>query len=154
MVKRTFTIDVGNTMSLILLIIGILVIGTIMLLMIRTQRGLLGLVLAGLTAALVVYWLREGRKTVMKELKAKGEVEPWTYDIIEEGEEGRLVAKVPGPEGRVKVKASGQALEIKGGNNFRQIVSLARRIEILGTTYINGVLQVKFKKLEAPAQTK
>jgi len=154
MVKRTFTIDVGSATSLALLVVGILIIGIVTLLAIRTQRGLLGLVLAGLAAALVVYWLREGRRTVMKELRAKGQAEPWTYDLIEEGEQGRLVAKVPGPESRVKVKVSGHALEIRGGDRFREVVSLARRVEVIATTYVNGVLQVRFKKLEAPPQTK
>jgi len=152
--RRASTVDISKTISLVLLLVGILVIGGVVLLAVRTQRGLLGIVLALLAVGVILYWLREGRKGVLKELKVQKQEEPWTYDLIEDGQDSLLVAKVPGPESRVRVKASGQSIEIRGGDNFKQVVSLARKVEVLRTTYVNGVLQVRLRKLEAQARTK
>lgn len=153
--RRPVEFQLTNVASFAILIFGLILIGIIMMLIVRTQRGLLGFILAGLAAGLLVYWLREARRAVRKEFRPKGQqqAEQWTYDIIGEGDQSTLVAKVPGPESKVKVKLSGQSIEIRGGDGFKQVVHLPSRMEVTHTTYVNGVLQVKLRKLEAKART-
>lgn len=128
-------------------ILSLVVIGMIVTLLIRVQRGLLGFILATLAMALLVYWLKEFRKTVKDELlpamsPSKAE---WVYDVVDHGSEMRVIAEVPGPESEVKASLVDHNLEILGGQGFRKLVKLLDEVEITEITYRNGVLQVKLK---------
>lgn len=140
--------DIADEISLAITILGLIVIGLILMLLIRIQRGLLGFILAVLAMALLIYWLREVRKKVKEELlptvpPSKTE---WVYDIIDHVAEVTVVAEVPGPESEVKANLMNHNLEISGGQSFRKLVSLPEEVEIVETTYLHGILQVKLKK--------
>ncbi|MCX8191740.1 MAG: Hsp20/alpha crystallin family protein, partial [Nitrososphaerales archaeon] len=128
-------------------ILGIFIIGIILAIMARVERGLWGVVLAGLTGAILIYWLREVVKMVKSEWGKQVVIrEEWRYDIIDESNGLTVVAEVPGPEGEVKVRVIDRELEIKGGNNFKKTFKLNGDMEISQITYVNGVLQVKLRK--------
>ncbi|MCP8321157.1 MAG: hypothetical protein H3Z52_09495 [archaeon] len=145
--KRRSRANVRDDLSLAILLIGIVVIGLILMLFIRVQRGLLGFVLAGLAIILLVYWLREFRKTVKKELMP--EITPkgaeWAYEIIEDKDEITILAEVPGPEDQIKVEIVNGKLEIKS-TNFQKAVKLLHGVSIISKSYVNGVLSVRLKR--------
>ncbi|MFQ6010952.1 MAG: Hsp20/alpha crystallin family protein [Nitrososphaerales archaeon] len=140
--------DSPSTIMLAVMIIGVIVIGVILMLLVRVQRGLLGIVLAALASGLLIYWLREVRTIVKKEFSGpvtKSKTE-WEYDLLEMKDEVTLVADVPGPQEEIKVQLEGEKLEIRGGNNFFKTVTLPKILDILNTNYLNGVLEVKLKR--------
>ncbi|MEK0325432.1 MAG: hypothetical protein QQN63_06980, partial [Nitrosopumilus sp.] len=64
--------EAPSTIMLAVLIIGVIVIGVILMLLVRVQRGLLGIILAALASGLLIYWLREVRNIVKKEFSSDG----------------------------------------------------------------------------------
>lgn len=134
--------------STVILVIGLIVIGFLLLLIIRVQRGLLGIVLASLAAFLLVYWLKEVRKTIREEwlTVTPPKQEEWAYDLLDRGSDLILVAEVPGPADQVKVKLEGRRLQIIGGRNFRKQVKLPQDVEKPEITYNYGVLEVRLEK--------
>ena len=140
--------DMTDTISIILIIIGLIAIGIMAILLIRFQRGLLGFILTALAVALLIFWLKEIQKTIKEELaivKPSPETK-WIYDVIDYGTEITIIAEVPGPENKVKVGLIDHDLEILGGQGFRKLVKLSEEVEIMGTIYRNGILQVKLKR--------
>lgn len=135
--------------STAVLIIGLIVIGIILIMIIRIQRGLLGAVLAAVAALLLFYWLREIRKGIRKEWLLEVPVKPaeWTYDLIQQGDKMTVVAEVPGPESQVKVVLEGRTLNIYGGQGFSKKIELSENVQLEDTSYHNGVLQIRMKKL-------
>lgn len=147
MVEMRIKKDITTT-SLIITIIGLIVIGIIAILLIRFQRGLLGFILTALAVVLLVFWLKEIQKTIKEEIAL---VKPspktkWIYDVIDYGMEITIIAEVPGPENKVKVSLINHDLEILGGQGFRKLVKISEEVEIIGTIYRNGILQVKLKR--------
>lgn len=148
MVRMRIEKDMTDTISLIVIIIGLIAIGIIAILLIRFQRGLLGFILTALAVALLIFWLKEIQKTIKEELaivKPPPETK-WIYDIIDHGTEITIIAEVPGPENKVKVSLINHNLEILGGQGFRKLVKLSEEVEIMETIYRNGILQVKLKR--------
>lgn len=141
--------EAPSSIMLVVLIIGVIVIGVILMLLVKVQRGLLGIVLAALASGLLIYWLREVRGIVKQEFSSTGvpRAKPeWNYDLLEMKDEVTLVADVPGPKEEIKVQLEGEKLEIRGGNNFFKTVTLPKILNILNTNYLNGVLEVKLKR--------
>jgi hypothetical protein len=146
--------DFDDLVSLGALIAGIIILGVFLLVIARLERGLLGVILGALTAALVIYWLRETRAMLKSERSIRRErPSKWNYDMIDSHDEVRLVAEVPGPEELVKVTLSQSVLEIKGGGDFRKNVTLQRPLELVGMTYVNGVLNVRLRKEQSALRT-
>ncbi len=145
--KRKSRVDVWNDVSLAILLIGIVVIGIILMLIVRVQRGLLGFILAGLAVILLVYWLREFRRTVKKELmpEVPSKRAEWTYELIEDKDEVTIVAEVPGPENQVEVEIINNTLEIKS-TNFQKAIIFPHDVSIISKSYVNGILNVKLRK--------
>ncbi len=128
-------------------VLGLILIGVMLMFLIRIQRGLLGFLLSTLAALLLFYWLREFKRTVKEELKRKTAVETdWVYDIVDHGKELLIVAEVPGPKEKVKVKLAHKTLKIFGGQGFKKTVKLSKDAEIKEAIYRNNVLQVKLIK--------
>ncbi|MCW4043756.1 MAG: hypothetical protein NWE90_08575, partial [Candidatus Bathyarchaeota archaeon] len=70
--------EIGDAINIITIFIGLIVVGVILTLLVRFQRGLLGIVLGGLAVALVIYWILEIRKTMKTEFKVRGiEAREW-----------------------------------------------------------------------------
>jgi HSP20 family molecular chaperone IbpA len=145
--KKGSRADMRDDLSLAILLIGIVVIGLILMLIVRVQRGLLGLILSGLTIVLLVYWLREFKRTVKKELIPETPLKraEWTYELIEDEDGITILAEVPGPEDQVKVETVDGKLEIKSVN-FQKVVKLLQDVSIISKSYVNGVLNVRLKK--------
>lgn len=139
--------EIGDAINIITIFVGLIVVGVILTLLVRFQRGLLGIVLGGLAVALVIYWVLEIRKTLKTEFKVR-EIESgeWAPDIIENKDEIVIVGKVPGPREKIKVLLEENFLEVKGGLGFRKVVKLSSRIVSFNTSYTNGVLEVRLKK--------
>lgn len=142
------TKSMEETISLAILLIGVLVVGILMVFIVRVQRGLVGVILAVAAALLLLYWMRELRKTVKEEWLpgAPSSKAEWTYDLVDRGAEIAVIAEVPGPEDQIAVKIIDQTLEIKGGHNFYRQIKLPEDLEGAETTYHNGVLQVILKR--------
>ncbi|MGQ9469070.1 MAG: hypothetical protein ACUVTD_04505 [Nitrososphaerales archaeon] len=147
--KRKQRPNAWNDLSLAILLIGIVVISLILMLIVRVQRGLLGLVLAGLAVVLLVYWLREFRRAVKKELVPEIPLKKaeWTHELIEDKDEIIFLAEVPGPEDQIKVEITDSTLEVKS-INFQKVVKLPHKVSIFSKSYVNGVLNVRLKKQE------
>lgn len=145
--KRRPRADKQDNVSLAILLIGIIVISIILMLIVRVQRGLLGLVLAGLAVALLVYWLREFKRAAKKELMPEvlSKRAGWTYELIEDKDEVVFLAEVPGPEDQIKVEIIDSTLEIKS-TDFQKAVKLHHDVSIFSKSYVNGILNVKLKK--------
>ena len=134
-------------------VFGILLIGGIIALFIRLQRGFIGIILSGIALLVLVFWIREMKgffseeKYLLKKSESKNESEEsWLYDLFEENNEKILVAKVPGPKKVIKVKSKNNRLEILGGRKFFKVLTMPKKISINRIEYKNGVLQVRFKE--------
>jgi len=136
--------DIEDYVSFAVLIIGLLFAAFIILILSRLQSGLIGIILAILAGALIVYWVKEARKIAREDLKI---AQKWSYDIIKDKEFIIVVAEVPGPESEIKVSLLNNKLEIKGGNNFVRVIKVGKVKEITNYTYNNGILNVKLKRL-------
>ena len=135
--------------SFAILVIGIIVIGFILLVMIRIQRGLLGFILAGAAILFLVYWLREIRRTIQREMMPPiaSKQKTWVYDIIDRQDGITVVAEVPGPEDKVKVELFERTLKIQGGQAFTRELNLPKDAEIVESHYVNGVLNIRLRKI-------
>lgn len=146
--RKRLELNSTDTIAFAILIVGIVVIGIILTLVFRAQRGLLGVALAGLAVVLLAYWLKEIRETLKKEW---GPVKPpkevgWAPEIIKTKDEIVIVAEVPGPEERVKANLRYRTLEIVGGRTFRKTMELQEDFERPQATYKNGVLSIRLTK--------
>jgi len=139
--------DLTETANILTLIVGVIVIALILGLLVRFQRGLLGIILGSLAATLAVYWILEFRKVVKKDSGTKPfEAKEWTPDIIEGEAEILVVGKVPGPEEKIRVILHDNLLEVKASLNFRELIRLPTKAVSFNTLYNNGVLEVRLKK--------
>jgi len=145
--KRRRGPDLTDTADILTIVVGVAVVAVVLGLLIRFQRGLLGIVLGSLAAILAVYWILEVRKTLKKEPGIKPtETKEWTPDIIEDENEILVVGKVPGPEERIRVSLFENLLEVKAGINFRELIRLPTKAVSFNTAYNNGVLEVRLRK--------
>jgi len=131
-----------STITLALVVIALVLLATL-----RLQRGLIGFILAGLAIALVIYWVKELYTAAKKEMTPSvAKYKKWFYDIIDEKENIIIVAEVPGPEEMVKAEVVGRTVKIYGGQEFTKVVKLPKDCELVQSSYINGVLNVKLRK--------
>ena len=138
-IKRDRETSLAEVFNYTILVGGMLVIAVVLALLVRVQRGLLGIVLAAVAVGLLVYWISELRKTVKKEFHVPTAVE-WSPDILYEGDEIIVVGVVPGPERKVKAEFRDGILEVQGGQRFREFVRLGKHLRIQETKYVNRVL--------------
>lgn len=138
---------INDIASMFVLVTGVFLIGVLLLFLIRVQRGLLGLILAGLAAALVIYWMREIRQMVKGEFEAAPPAKKWTYDIIEGNDLVTFVAEVPGPTEEVKVELRDKSLAVFGGEGFKKKVAVPKGLILDDTSYVNGILNVRLNRL-------
>jgi HSP20 family molecular chaperone IbpA len=136
-----------ETLKLSSILLAIVAIALVLLTTIRLQRGLIGLILAGLAITLVIYWIRELYTAAKKEMTPPvAKHKKWFCDIIDENENIIIVAEVPGPEELVKAEVVGRTVRIYGGQDFTKEVKLPKDCELVQSSYINGVLNVKLRK--------
>jgi len=128
------------TLLIMLMLLGFLILTVL----IRFQRGLLGLILTGIIAILGFYWFRELRK----DLEQGRSVREYPLEVSEEDELISLTAQIPGPEDEVSFEVKGNKLFLRGGMGFRRVIRLPYRVRILSSSYINGVLHLKLVKAD------
>lgn len=135
--------------SVLVFIVGIFLMGMLMLFLVRIQRGLIGLLLAGVATILMIYWMREIKQLAKQEFKtAKSMKKKWTYDIIESDSTVKVIAEVPGPVEEVKVDYKNKSISIFGGAKFKKKVSLPKDLSLIGTSYLNGILTIDLQRLK------
>ena len=140
--------DLVNLFSVAVLILGVVVIGVVLILLVRLERGLLGLVAAGAVVALLLYWLREFRRMVKRELGVKNLIKKrWNYDLRVTSEDITFISEVPGHPERVDALVVERILRINGGENFDKEITLPAEAEVTEKAYGNGVLRVKLRKI-------
>jgi HSP20 family molecular chaperone IbpA len=135
-------------------VFGVLLIGGIITLFIRLQRGFIGIILSGIAFLVLIFWIKEMKGFFSEEKYLLGKStnseneseESWLYDLFEENNEKILIAKVPGPKKAIKVKSLNNRLEILGGQKFFKVLKMPKKISINRIEYKNGVLQVRFKE--------
>ena len=130
-------------LNYVILIVGMLVIAVVLMLLVRIQKGLLGIVLAAAALVLLAYWIVELRKTVKREFATKVK---WSPDILHINDEIIVVGVVPGPESKVNAEFRNGALVIQGGRRFHETILLGKHLRLQETKYINSVLQVRLAK--------
>lgn len=141
-------VEVSDFIFYAILLIGIIAVGVILMTFVKV-KGLLGPVFGIAALVLLVYWFREFKRTAKEELlpAARSPSRGWTYDVIKDEYGITVVAWVPGPEEQVRVQLAGRALKIRGGSGFQKTVDLPEKTEITNMTYVNGILNVRLRKL-------
>ncbi|MEO9277450.1 MAG: Hsp20/alpha crystallin family protein [Nitrososphaera sp.] len=132
----------------------LLFLGVVYVLSMRASEGYVSFILIGITAAVMIYWVRVLKKMTNdsqpqytpKEVDSKN----WVYDLIKGEKEIVFVAEVPGPEDQVTVRLIDGILYIRGSGHFSKEVPMETTPDmgIHDFKYRNGVLTLKIRKLE------
>jgi len=132
----------------------LLFLGVIYMLSLRSSQGYVSFILIGISAAIMIYWVRILKKMTVGNVSqyAPKEVDTknWVYDLIKGEKEIIFVAEVPGPEDQVTVRLISGILYVRGSGHFSKEISIETTSDmgIHDFKYINGVLTLKIKKLE------
>lgn len=73
----------------------------------------------------------------------------WTYDLISSSDEITFVAEVPSPDTNVSVELNKGKLKVKSSRDFAKEIELADPVELVGLTCVNGILNVRLRKIDA-----
>lgn len=112
--------------------------------LLRLQRGLLGLILTGILIILGIYWFKEIKK-VFESVRTPKE---YPLEVSEYDDVISLTAQVPGPESEVSFEILGNKILLRGGMGFRKAVKLPYKVKVLSSSYINGILHLKLIKAD------
>jgi len=130
--------------SLVLFVMLILLGFLLLSMLLRVQRGLLGLILTAILAVLGFYWFKEIRRA----LEQVGRAREYPLEVSEEDDMISLTAQVPGPESEVSFEVKGNKLLLRGGMGFRRVVKLPYRVRVLSSSYVNGILHIKLLRAD------
>lgn len=147
--KRQAQISIGDFLNYIILVLGIVAMAVVLALLVRVQRGLLGIVLGAVAVVLLAYWVSELRKIVKKELSVPGAQIKWAPELFDKADEIVVIGIVPGPESEVEADFRDGVLEIRGGRGFHEFVTLRDAMRIKEIKYVNRVLQITMAKNSA-----
>ena len=123
-----------------LMLLGFLLLSILL----RVQRGLLGLILTAILVVLGFYWFKEIRKALEQSERTR----EYPLEISEEDDMISLTAQVPGPESEVSFEVKGNKLLLRGGMGFRRVIKLPYRVRVLSSSYINGILHIKLLRAD------
>ena len=132
----------------------LLFLGVVYILSLRSSDGYVSFILIGITAAIMIYWVRVLKKMTkdnQQQYTAKEvDTKNWVYDLIKGDKELVFVAEVPGPEDQVTVRLIDGILYIRGSGHFSKEVPIEATPDmgIQDFKYRNGVLTLRIKKLE------
>ncbi|MBS7651235.1 hypothetical protein KEJ35_07815 [Candidatus Bathyarchaeota archaeon] len=147
--KRSSRKEFKEAGDIATLVAGIIIASIILALLVRIQRGLLGIVLGGIASILAIYWILELKKTLTGDLKLKvKDTKGWNSDIIEDANEILIVGNVPGPEDKIEIHLHEDFLEVKAGRGFHELVKLPSKVIGFTRAYNNGVLEIRLKKAQ------
>lgn len=149
--KRRYSND--KSVDFIIPLMVLLFLGVVYILSLRASQGYVSFIFIGITAAIMIYWVRVLKKMtkenqpqyVPKESDAKN----WVYDLMKGEQEIVFVAEVPGPEDQVSVRLIEGILYIRGSGKFSKEVPIDSTPDmgIHDFKYRNGVLTLRIKKL-------
>ena len=147
--QKKFSIN-DDTLNFFIVISGLIAISSLVLIITRFQRGLFAFVISGLAAILLVYWLFELRKTIKESpvtIRGSKEKREWVYDLISAKDEITFLAEVPGPDEEVRIELKDRKLRVIAPRGFFREVELPTQVEIIGSRCVNGILNVRFRKV-------
>lgn len=134
-------------------LVCLLFLGVMYILITHMSQGYSGFILVSVASALMIYWVRELKRTVKDEESylSSGEIEQknWVYDLMKSKDEMVFVAEVPGPEDQIDVKLTIGTLHVKSGQNFEKSIplDLNEEMDISDFKYKNGILTIKINKV-------
>ena len=107
----------------IVILVSLVIGGIILIIILRLERGFLGLILGAASIALFVYWVREFKKIINddKQFPSLSNQKKWQYDIFENDNEITIVAEVPGPEKEILIDVINKTVKISNENFSEEI---------------------------------
>jgi HSP20 family molecular chaperone IbpA len=132
-------------------LLGLLFLGIMYVLIARINQGYSGFLLLSGAAVVLLYWVRELKRSVKEEdpsvIARQIDTKDWVYDLITNKDEMVFVAEVPGPEEQIDVTLTGGSLHVKSGQNFDKTIPLdrAEQMNISDFRYRNGILTLKIR---------
>jgi len=140
---------IPGLINFLVILVSLVIGGIILIIILRLERGFLGLILGGASIALFVYWVREFKKIINddKQFPSLSNRKKWQYDIFENDNEITIVAEVPGPEKEILIDIINKTVKISN-ENFSEDIKLKKEVSIINKSYLNGILNLKLKKEE------
>ncbi|HET6458942.1 MAG TPA: Hsp20/alpha crystallin family protein [Nitrosopumilaceae archaeon] len=144
-----------KSLDFIIPLMVLLFLGAVYIMSLRASEGYVSFILIGVTAAIMIYWVRVLKKmtkdTQPQYTTKETDTKNWVYDLIKGDQELVFVAEVPGPEDQVTVRLIDGILYIRGSSKFSKEVPIEATPDmgIHDFKYRNGVLTLRIKKLEA-----
>ncbi len=132
----------------------LLFLGVVYVLSMRASDGYVSFILIGVTAVVMIYWVRVLKKMTKDSqpqyTPKEADTKNWVYDLIKGEKEIVFVAEVPGPEDQVTVRLIDGILYIRGSGHFSKEVPMETTPDmgIHDFKYRNGVLTLKIRNLE------
>ena len=140
---------IPGLVNFLVILVSLVIGGIILIIILRLERGFLGLILGAASLALFVYWVREFKKIINddKQFPSLSNRKKWQYDIFENDNEITIVAEVPGPEKEILINIINKTVKISN-ENFSEDIKLKKEVSIINKSYLNGILNLKLKKEE------
>jgi HSP20 family protein len=144
-----------KSLDFIIPLMVLLFLGVVYILSLRSEAGFVSFILIGITAAIMIYWVKVLKKmtkdTQPQYTTKESDSKNWVYDLIKGDQELVFVAEVPGPEDQVTVRLIDGILYVRGSGKFSKEVPIEATPDmgIHDFKYRNGVLTLRIKKLEA-----
>ena len=138
---------IPGLINFLVILVSLVIGGIILIIILRLERGFLGLILGAASIALFVYWVREFKKIINddKQFPSLSNQKKWQYDIFENDNEITIVAEVPGPEKEILIDIINKTVKISN-ENFSEEIKLKKEVSIIEKSYLNGILNLKLKK--------
>ena len=138
---------IPGLVNFLVILVSLVIGGIILIIILRLERGFLGLILGAASIALFVYWVREFKKIINddKQFPSLSNQKKWQYDIFENDNEITIVAEVPGPEKEILIDVINKTVKISN-ENFSEEIKLKKEVSIIEKSYLNGILNLKLKK--------
>ena len=138
---------IPGLVNFLVILVSLVIGGIILIIILRLERGFLGLILGAASIALFVYWVREFKKIINddKQFPSLSNRKKWQYDIFENDNEITIVAEVPGPEKEILIDVINKTVKISN-ENFSEEIKLKKEVSIIEKSYLNGILNLKLKK--------
>lgn len=133
--------------TLMVTLLTLILLALVLAVSIRFQRGLLGLVFAGLAVGLGVYWMSYALKSLRKgPIGSVAATEDWKPDIIDMNDQLLVVGKVRLRDEGMRISVVDRVLLVEAGDGFKGRVILPTKAEASSFTYRNGILEVRLTK--------
>lgn len=151
MARYTKKYSADRSMEFFIPLLGLLFLGIMYVLIARINQGYSGFLLLSGAAVVLLYWVRELKRSVKEEdpsvIAREIDTKDWVYDLITNKDEMVFVAEVPGPEEQIDVTLTGGSLHVKSGQNFDKTIPLdrAEEMNISDLRYRNGILTLKIR---------